>query len=97
MGRVANANSEQQTNPHNPSQHPTMQAHCSLPLLRIGLVYCPNPSQIITKSKIRISKFSLRMLWGDSDNEDDESLPSPLPRINVDSEEVFPCGALFGS
>lgn len=76
-GGQAKSVSDQHPNPTKPSSFSTKQAHhLYLPMLRVGLVDCPNPPQTkyISRSESKVSKLVPRRLWGDSDNEDD-SLP----------------------
>ncbi|KAM0925249.1 hypothetical protein ACQ4PT_004351 [Festuca glaucescens] len=55
----------------------------SMPALRVGLVDCPlTPwNKEVAYSESRALDLVPRQLWGDSDNDDEDSLPSPLPRL----------------
>ncbi|KAM0836526.1 hypothetical protein ACQ4PT_062283 [Festuca glaucescens] len=89
-GGQAKNNSGQQNAPTT-SSLPILQAQCSMPMVRVVLITCTNPPQSIpvSRSESQISKLSPRRLWGDSDNEDDDALPSPMPRLNLEDTKNF--------
>jgi hypothetical protein len=64
---------------------PSKQAqHVSLPVVRVGNIDCYDVA--CSKSESKALTIVPRRLWGDSDNEDEDSLPSPLPRVVVEDE-----------
>ncbi|KAM0888797.1 hypothetical protein ACQ4PT_028120 [Festuca glaucescens] len=92
MGGSAKSTSAQLPNLPKPSSFLTKQAHdISLPMLRVGRIDCTNSLQpkFVSRSDTKVLKISPRRLWGDSDNDDEDSLPSPLPHLNVVNDEGF--------
>ncbi|KAM0867796.1 hypothetical protein ACQ4PT_041749 [Festuca glaucescens] len=68
---------------------PAMQAqNLSLPVLRVGQIdyYDSVHSKLVSRSENKVLKIVPRRLWGDSALEDDDSLPSPLPRLVMESD-----------
>jgi hypothetical protein len=62
---------------------PSKKAGGSMPVLRVRLIDCPSPIHLIGKpmSDTKVALMRPRKLWGDSADEDDDGLPSPLPRL----------------
>jgi hypothetical protein len=56
-----------------------------MPVLRVGQFDCSNSldSKYVSWSDSKALSLAPRRLWGDSDNEDEDSLPSPLPRLEL--------------
>jgi hypothetical protein len=82
LGGPTNTKFGQQNQSSN-SDPPNLQEQCSMPVWRVGqidCIYTPEPQQIFY-SESRISEITPRRLWSESDNEVDDSLPSPLPRF----------------
>ncbi|KAM0834650.1 hypothetical protein ACQ4PT_063452 [Festuca glaucescens] len=64
---------------------PTKQVqHVSLPVVHVGKIDCYDVAY--SKSESKASTIVPRRLWGDSDNEDEDSLPPPLPRVVFEAE-----------
>ncbi|KAM0927551.1 hypothetical protein ACQ4PT_002786 [Festuca glaucescens] len=68
-----------------PSTFSSNQAQTmSLPTLRVGSIDCyyyPK-SKLVSMSDSKAINIAPHRLWGDSDNEEEDCLPSPLPRLS---------------
>lgn len=68
---------------------PPKQVHASLPMIRVGQIDChTTPIVMPFRSESRVMDLAPRRLWGDSDNDDEDSLPSPLPRLSLQSVDT---------
>ncbi|KAM0861303.1 hypothetical protein ACQ4PT_045978 [Festuca glaucescens] len=64
---------------------PSKQAGAlSLPALRVGLIDCPRPKNEIVSSwsESKVPDARPRKLWGDCEDDEEDTLLSPLPRLH---------------
>ncbi|KAM0920870.1 hypothetical protein ACQ4PT_007240 [Festuca glaucescens] len=64
---------------------PPKQDHASLSMIRVGRIDCHNTPKIAMPfwSESRVMDLAPRRLWGASDNDDEDSLPSPLQCLSL--------------
>jgi hypothetical protein len=64
----------------------------SMPVLRVGSIDCKqlSHSEVLFWSERKVLNIVPRKLWGDSDVDEEDSLPSPLPRLSSPMEENLP-------
>ncbi|XP_047092941.1 uncharacterized protein LOC124704713 [Lolium rigidum] len=71
------------------SDVPPKQAHAaSLPVLRVGAINVPY-SNVLFRSERKVINIVPRRLWGDYAEDDEDSLPSPLPSLKQSGIEVL--------
>ncbi|XP_051181965.1 uncharacterized protein [Lolium perenne] len=73
------------SNSSKPSTNSNNQTQAySMPNLKVGSITCPSPVHSEVGFWSQGKKVAPRRLWGDCSSEDDDDLPSPLPRLISD-------------
>ncbi|KAM0922931.1 hypothetical protein ACQ4PT_005868 [Festuca glaucescens] len=71
-------------------------AALSLPVLRVGLIDCPSHDNHDVRcwSESKTTEMYPRKLWGDCEDDEEDNLPSPLPRLHdfYNGDEVSASG-----